>query len=172
MKGVSRKVSDYIQLLHTDTLVKEGWDDPYVPQTHEGLLKWKYPEMNSVDPLIEIRDERELLYLNEEKKPKLMEGSRVVFQLMSLPSLGNMHDEMDFKFLRDSCRFSMDNIPIRVFTNNKAMGVPFPNNQSMKVYASLWNADESATQGGLDKIDCSKALFSASYMDFKANACF
>ncbi|CAH9082869.1 unnamed protein product [Cuscuta europaea] len=73
----------------------QGWDDPYVPQTHEGLLKWKYPEMNSVDPLIEIRDERELLYLNEEKKPKLMEGSRVVFQLMSYFTFIRAPEEMN-----------------------------------------------------------------------------
>ncbi|QCE14954.1 mRNA-capping enzyme [Vigna unguiculata] len=26
-----------------------GWDDPYVPRTYEGVLKWKYPIMNSVD---------------------------------------------------------------------------------------------------------------------------
>lgn len=32
----------------------QGWDDPYVPRTHEGLLKWKYPEMNSVDFLCEV----------------------------------------------------------------------------------------------------------------------
>lgn len=32
----------------------QGWDDAYVPRTHEGLLKWKYPEMNSVDFLFEV----------------------------------------------------------------------------------------------------------------------
>jgi len=32
----------------------QGWDDPYVTRTHEGLLKWKYPEMNSVDFLFEV----------------------------------------------------------------------------------------------------------------------
>ncbi|CAH9107466.1 unnamed protein product [Cuscuta europaea] len=67
--------------------------------------------------------------------------------------------------------FSIDNIPIRVFTNNEAMGVPFPKNQPMKVYASLWNADDWATQGGRVKTDWSKAPFSASYRDFNANAC-
>lgn len=34
--------------------VCQGWDDPYVPRTHEGLLKWKYAEMNSVDFLFEV----------------------------------------------------------------------------------------------------------------------
>lgn len=32
----------------------QGWDDPYVPRTHEGLLKWKYAAMNSVDFLFEV----------------------------------------------------------------------------------------------------------------------
>lgn len=32
----------------------QGWDDPYIPRTHQGLLKWKYPEMNSVDFLFEV----------------------------------------------------------------------------------------------------------------------
>lgn len=32
----------------------QGWDDPYVPRTHEGLLKWKYASMNSVDFLFEV----------------------------------------------------------------------------------------------------------------------
>lgn len=34
--------------------MNQGWDDPYVPRTHQGLLKWKYPEMNSVDFLFEV----------------------------------------------------------------------------------------------------------------------
>ncbi|XP_076890507.1 uncharacterized protein LOC143541616 [Bidens hawaiensis] len=38
----------------SDGLIFQGWDDPYVPHTHEGLLKWKYPEMNSVDFLLEV----------------------------------------------------------------------------------------------------------------------
>lgn len=41
-------------LVDIDVLLCQGWDDPYVPRTHEGLLKWKYPEMNSVDFLFEV----------------------------------------------------------------------------------------------------------------------
>ncbi|CAD6251571.1 unnamed protein product [Miscanthus lutarioriparius] len=37
-----------------DGLIFQGWDDPYVTHTHEGLLKWKYPEMNFVDFLFEV----------------------------------------------------------------------------------------------------------------------
>ncbi|XP_075087261.1 uncharacterized protein LOC107766842 isoform X3 [Nicotiana tabacum] len=69
-----------------DGLIFQGWLDPYVPLTHHGLLKWKYPEMNSVDFLFEVVDGRELLYLHERGKKKLMEGNRVVFPDSSDPS--------------------------------------------------------------------------------------
>lgn len=51
-----RSFFDYILLYLADMLqlVLQGWDDPYVTRTHEGLLKWKYPEMNSVDFLFEV----------------------------------------------------------------------------------------------------------------------
>ncbi|KAL0336787.1 UNVERIFIED_CONTAM: capping enzyme [Sesamum calycinum] len=62
-----------------DGLIFQGWDDPYVPRTHEGLLKWKYPEMNSVDFLFEMVDDRQSLFLFERGKKKLMDGNRVVF---------------------------------------------------------------------------------------------
>lgn len=38
----------------TDYIIYQGWDDPYVPRTHEGLLKWKYANLNSVDFLFEV----------------------------------------------------------------------------------------------------------------------
>lgn len=41
----------------------------------------------------------------------------------------------------------------------------------MKLYSSLWNADDWATQGGRVKADWSKAPFTASYRNFNANAC-
>ena len=68
------------------------------------------------------------------------------------------------------CSFLIDNIPVRVFHNNDAAGVPFPKSQPMRVYASLWNADDWATQGGRVKTDWTKAPFTASYRKFNVNA--
>ena len=65
----------------------------------------------------------------------------------------------------------MDNTPIRVFQNEESIGVPFPKSQPMKLYSSLWNADQWATRGGLVKTDWSKAPFTAYYRNFNANAC-
>ncbi|AQK49452.1 mRNA capping enzyme family protein [Zea mays] len=63
-----------------DGLIFQGWDDPYVTRTHEGLLKWKYPEMNSVDFLFELtNDNRQLVFLYERGKKKLMDGARIAF---------------------------------------------------------------------------------------------
>ncbi|CAL5203643.1 unnamed protein product [Lathyrus oleraceus] len=59
--------------------------------------------------------------------------------------------------------FLVDNIPIRLFKNAETVGVPFPKNQPMRIYSSLWNADDWATRGGLVKTDWSKAPFTAYY---------
>lgn len=71
-----------------------------------------------------------------------------------------------------SCnRFSVDGTPIREFKNLETKGVPFPKNQAMRIYSSLWNAEEWATRGGLVKTDWSQAPFTASYRNFNAQAC-
>ncbi|XP_015583380.2 probable xyloglucan endotransglucosylase/hydrolase protein 23 [Ricinus communis] len=67
--------------------------------------------------------------------------------------------------------FSVDGTPIREFKNMENIGVPFPKNQPMRIYSSLWNADDWATRGGLVKTDWSQAPFTASYRNFNANAC-
>ncbi|XP_048138695.1 mRNA-capping enzyme-like [Rhodamnia argentea] len=83
LSTVTKLLKEFIPKLSHDAdgLIFQGWDDPYVPRTHQGLLKWKYPEMNSVDFLFEVDDDgNELLFLNERGKKKPMEGNRVVFK--------------------------------------------------------------------------------------------
>ncbi|KAF3325785.1 putative xyloglucan endotransglucosylase/hydrolase protein 6 [Carex littledalei] len=67
--------------------------------------------------------------------------------------------------------FFVDTIPIRVYKNNEAKGVAYPNSQPMGIYSTLWNADDWATRGGLEKIDWSRAPFYAYYKDFDIEAC-
>jgi hypothetical protein len=68
-------------------------------------------------------------------------------------------------------RFSIDGRPIREFKNLESEGVPYPKKQPMRLYSSLWNADDWATRGGLVKTDWSQAPFTASFRNFKANGC-
>jgi len=65
----------------------------------------------------------------------------------------------------------VDGTPIRDFKNHEARGVSFPKSQPMRLYASLWNADDWATQGGRVKTDWTKAPFVASFRSFNADAC-
>ncbi|KAK0608753.1 hypothetical protein LWI29_035435 [Acer saccharum] len=67
--------------------------------------------------------------------------------------------------------FLVDKIPIRVFKNAESIGVPFPKKQPMRIYSSLWNADDWATRGGLVKTDWTKAPFTAYYRNFNAMPC-
>ncbi|KAG5576803.1 hypothetical protein H5410_056937 [Solanum commersonii] len=67
--------------------------------------------------------------------------------------------------------FFVDEYPIRVFKNNKNLGIKFPFDQPMKIYSSLWEADDWATRGGLEKIDWSNAPFVASYKGFHIDGC-
>ncbi|KAL8493292.1 hypothetical protein ACS0TY_024490 [Phlomoides rotata] len=67
--------------------------------------------------------------------------------------------------------FYVDGTPIRVFKNLETQGVQFPKNQAMRVYSSLWNADDWATRGGLIKTNWTEAPFTASLKSFRANAC-
>ncbi|XP_010536923.1 PREDICTED: probable xyloglucan endotransglucosylase/hydrolase protein 23 [Tarenaya hassleriana] len=67
--------------------------------------------------------------------------------------------------------FSVDGTPIREFKNMESQGVLFPKSQPMRMYSSLWNADDWATRGGLVKTDWSQAPFTASYRGFNEDAC-
>ncbi|KAL6659106.1 hypothetical protein ACP70R_003146 [Stipagrostis hirtigluma subsp. patula] len=65
--------------------------------------------------------------------------------------------------------FLVDGVPIRDF--KRAAGEPFPTWQRMRLYGTLWNADDWATQGGRVKTDWSQAPFYAYYRNFNATPC-
>lgn len=67
--------------------------------------------------------------------------------------------------------FWIDSIPIRVFKNNEAAGVPYPDQRPMKIISTLWNGEDWATDGGRVKIDWNDAPFIASYQSFEVDAC-
>ncbi|KAJ6742909.1 XYLOGLUCAN ENDOTRANSGLUCOSYLASE/HYDROLASE [Salix viminalis] len=101
-----------------------------------------------------------------------------------LSSLGPYHDEIDFRIPRKykwsaihsshqrvQPSFSVDGIAIREFKNLESIGIPFPKNQPMRIYSSLWEADDWATCGGKVKTDWTKAPFVASFRNININAC-
>ncbi|XP_047340439.1 probable xyloglucan endotransglucosylase/hydrolase protein 23 [Impatiens glandulifera] len=68
--------------------------------------------------------------------------------------------------------FSVDGTPIREFKNAESVGVPYLKSQPMRIYSSLWNADDWATRGGLVKTDWANAPFKASYRNYNdSTAC-
>ncbi|KAJ7550975.1 hypothetical protein O6H91_07G127800 [Diphasiastrum complanatum] len=67
--------------------------------------------------------------------------------------------------------FKVDDVPIRVFKNNQASGLPYPSTQPMRIFSSLWNGDSWATRGGLQKLNWTHAPFIATYQGFSVDAC-
>jgi xyloglucan:xyloglucosyl transferase len=67
--------------------------------------------------------------------------------------------------------FLVDNVPIRLFTNNEVLGLAYPDHQPMNIYSSLWNGEQWATQGGRIKIDWAAAPFIATYTNYNLDAC-
>ena len=56
LSTVPKILKEFIPKLphEADGLIFQGRDDLHIPCTREGLLKWKYAEMNSVDFLFEM----------------------------------------------------------------------------------------------------------------------
>lgn len=53
----------------------------------------------------------------------------------------------------------------------ESKGIAFPNNQTMRLYASIWDGEDWATQGGGIKTNWTAAPFTASFKNFKGDAC-
>ncbi|XP_028787522.1 probable xyloglucan endotransglucosylase/hydrolase protein 8 [Neltuma alba] len=67
--------------------------------------------------------------------------------------------------------FFVDKVAIRVYKNYGEMNNFFPTEKPMYLFSSIWNADEWATRGGLEKTDWKLAPFVSSYKDFTIEAC-
>ncbi|MQM11214.1 hypothetical protein Taro_044122 [Colocasia esculenta] len=67
--------------------------------------------------------------------------------------------------------FYVDRVPIRVLKNTEGPNDFFPIEKPMWMFSSIWNADDWATRGGLEKTDWKKAPFVSTYKDFVADAC-
>ncbi|XP_071912090.1 probable xyloglucan endotransglucosylase/hydrolase protein 26 [Coffea arabica] len=65
----------------------------------------------------------------------------------------------------------VDGVPLRVYRNYQSRGIPYPNQQGMRAYTSLWDADNWATRGGLVKIDWKRSPFIARIRNFRPRAC-
>ncbi|KAK2423787.1 mRNA-capping enzyme [Trifolium repens] len=111
LSTVTKLLNEFIPKLSHDAdgLIFQGWDDPYVPRTHEGLLKWKYADLDSVDFLFEIDDDRQLLFLYERGKKKLMEGYIVAFEGIRCNNCQNVGATSgDFIQLTCMCKDELD----------------------------------------------------------------
>ncbi|KAM7252715.1 hypothetical protein ACFE04_008224 [Oxalis oulophora] len=138
-----------------------------------------------------FQSKNQFIYGKVDMKIKLVPGNSAG----TLKSEGTTWDELDFEFLGNLSGdpyimhtnvfsqgkgnreqqfylcFYVDGTPIREFKNLESQGIAYPKSQPMRVYSTLWNADDWATRGGLVKTDWSKAPFTASYMNLNANGC-
>jgi xyloglucan:xyloglucosyl transferase len=67
--------------------------------------------------------------------------------------------------------FFVDQVPVRVHRHTKATRDVFPRKQGMYMFSSIWNADNWATRGGLEKTNWSAAPFVSSYKKFHGLGC-
>ncbi|RAL44854.1 hypothetical protein DM860_003613 [Cuscuta australis] len=66
--------------------------------------------------------------------------------------------------------FYVDRVPIRVYKNANYTNF-FPIEKPMYLFSSIWDADDWATRGGLEKTDWRNAPFVSTYKDFNVDAC-
>ncbi|XVF81209.1 hypothetical protein PTKIN_Ptkin15bG0137700 [Pterospermum kingtungense] len=98
---------------------------------------------------------------------KLSYGTRFFHMRIKLPDKDSVGVVTAFY---DFYKFYVDDIPIRVFKNNKNIGVEYPS-QPMKIEASLWDGDSWATDGGQTKTNWSMAPFRAHFQGFDISGC-
>ena len=68
--------------------------------------------------------------------------------------------------------FYVDDTPIRIFKNNKQrLGMAYPDSQPMRIFTSIWNGENWATNNGWVKLNWTHAPFIATYEKFNVDAC-
>ncbi len=67
--------------------------------------------------------------------------------------------------------FFVDQVPVRVHRNTAATSNVFPQYRAMYMLSSIWNGDDWATRGGLEKTNWAAAPFVASYKKFHGLGC-
>jgi len=67
--------------------------------------------------------------------------------------------------------FFVDQVPVRVHRHTEATSDVFPKEQGMYMFSSIWNADNWATRGGLEKTNWAAAPFVSSYKKFHDLGC-
>ncbi|XP_043722526.1 xyloglucan endotransglucosylase/hydrolase protein 20-like [Telopea speciosissima] len=66
--------------------------------------------------------------------------------------------------------FYVDDIPIDFFKSGRE-GIPYPNQQPMTLYATIWDGSSWATEYGKIKLNMSYAPFIVSYRDYEVDGC-
>lgn len=69
------------------------------------------------------------------------------------------------------CRFYVDNTPIRVYKNNKDIGVPYPDSKPVGIYSTIWNGENWATNDGWTKLNWTYSPFVVNFESFDVDAC-
>ncbi|PKA45659.1 putative xyloglucan endotransglucosylase/hydrolase protein 8 [Apostasia shenzhenica] len=67
--------------------------------------------------------------------------------------------------------FFVDRVAIRVYKNNGKPNNFFPSKKPMFIFSSIWNADDWATRGGLEKTDWKNSPFVSTYKGFNVDGC-
>ncbi|KAL8026843.1 hypothetical protein ABFX02_14G056000 [Erythranthe guttata] len=124
------------------------------------------------------QDELDFEFLgNKEGKPIILQtnvfangkGDREQRVLLWFDPSADFHT---YKILwnRHLTAFYVDDIPIRVFTNNTKIGVMYPT-KAMEVHVSIFNGDGWATDGGQTKINWTSSPFTACFQGFNVDGC-
>jgi xyloglucan:xyloglucosyl transferase len=69
-----------------------------------------------------------------------------------------------------SCRFYIDETPIREVVRTESMGAQFPS-KPMSLYATIWDGSSWATSGGRYKVDYKYAPYVAEFTDLALRGC-